>query len=142
MIETVTFEDVFPIWKMHLWPHRESAIESNSAMTWLGGIDMSLMLASATFWKFQNAVLSGHYGGMINGERAFRTRGLWVPPESRGQGVATSLMQTAFETARRENCVVVWTYPRKSSIGFYESNGFKRVGPWVDDQNCYAIAHL
>jgi GNAT superfamily N-acetyltransferase len=157
---TARFEEVLPIWQMELWPGRTSAIEPQSAMTWLGrngGIDMSLMSASPTFFIAKTdtrivGVLSGHFGGLIeqspgNGvqERAYRTRGLWVQSESRRQGVAQALMKAAFLQARTENCALVWTFPRQSSMNFYRAMGFHQEGEWHTGEfgpNCYAIARL
>lgn len=150
------------MWSRELWPGRVSPIESNSAMKWLGEIDMSLMQAVPTFWRVVRApqskndvvsqtvgVLSGHFGGIVNGHRSYRTRGLWVAESVRRHGVAMMLMNAAFDQARSENCDSAWTFPRASSMPFYESVGFKRVGAWVGvndanagefGPNCYALA--
>lgn len=147
------FEDVLPVWSSELWPGRTSAIEPTSAMKWLGGIDMSLMNSKPTFWCVSSeartnetssdartiGVLSGHFGGIISTdsgtERAYRTRGLWVAPESRGKGVARTLMQAAFEQASTENCTLVWTFPRQTSMPFYKSMGFSLVGSWIGNND-------
>lgn len=176
MIEQCPFESILPIWRDQLWPGRKSAIEAHSAMRWLGGIDMSLMSSAVSFWQSRLAttsqatldnsrslnpiaVLSGHFGGVIDAsqfglsskEKSYRTRGLWVSSAARRQGVARALMEAAFEQARREECSVVWTFPRESSLPFYNSLGFTQVGAMigVDDPgagefgpNCYAIAKI
>lgn len=130
-------------------------------MKWLGGIDMTLMSATASFWSVQLndgrtvGVLSGHFGGVIEGEpgvaRAYRTRGLWVANDVRRQGVAKLLMEAAFEQARNEKCPFVWTFPRETSMKFYESMKFARVGDWIAidnplagefGPNCYALTRL
>lgn len=162
-IEACQFEDVLPIWEKHLWPGRVSKIESNSAMKWQGGIDLELMQAEAKFWlarlrdsELPNdqqvvGVLSGHYGGLIDGVRSYRTRGLFVFPNYRGQGIAQALMAAAFTEARRLDYDVVWTFPRKSAMPAYEKMGFKRIGPWIGKEdpragefgpNCYATRYL
>ena len=159
--EPCLFEEILPIWSRELWPGRVSPIESNSAMKWRGGIDMSLMNAPATFWRLVRTgtkptpetilgVLSGHFGGEIESpaERSYRTRGLWVSPEVRRAGGASMLMTAAYDQALKEGCPTVWTFPRESSMPFYESMGFKRVGPWIGENdpgagefgpNCYAL---
>lgn len=164
--EPCSFEAILPTWEKELWPGRKSAIEPTSAMKWFGGIDMSLMQSSASFWRIvQTAdgailgVLSGHFGGLIDATdiglsaktSSYRTRGLWVSPSIRRAGAAGMLMTSAFEQARREKCASVWTFPRKSSMPFYESAGFIRVGEWIGENdpgagefgpNCYAVAKL
>lgn len=119
---------------------------------------MTLMSASPTFWRARISgspsggtapqivgVLSGHFGGVISiGEselqvdedvRSFRTRGLWVAATHRRQGTARLLMNAALEQAKRENCAAAWTFPRQSSMPFYESLGFVRIGPWIGEND-------
>lgn len=162
LCEACSFDDVLGAWSRELWPGRISKIESNSAMKWLGGTDMSLMQESPSFWRVVRAprnredtvrqtvgVLSGHFGGLIDGTRAYRTRGLWVAESVRRHGVGQMLMGAAFEQAGKERCSAIWTFPRQSSMAFYETMGFNRVGAWigVDDPgagefgpNCYALS--
>lgn len=168
-VESSNFEEVRPVWASELWPRRKSPIESNSAMRWLGGIEMELMTAPASFWAIREngaliAVLSGHFGGLIpdpeanaSGEipfsllRSYRTRGLWVHPSFRNRGAANALMKAARLQAQTENCTVLWTFPRQSSMPAYEKFGFKMVGGWIGANavgagefgpNCYAYLKL
>lgn len=164
--ESCSFEDILPTWEKELWIGRQSPIEPTSAMKWLGGIDMSLMRSAPSFWRIVQTqdgeilgVLSGHFGGTVmapslgipNLAGSYRTRGLWVSPSIRRAGAAGMLMSAAFDQARKEQCASVWTFPRQSSMSFYESAGFSRVGDWIgkDDAgagefgpNCYALAKL
>jgi len=172
VLEECRFEDVLPIWQASLWPGRLSKIESNSAMKWLGGIDLELMKAPASFWrvrlKKENldvGVLSGHFGGLIDIEnhgtgrlaetvrqvRSYRTRGLYVEPKFRAHGASKILMAAALEQAKRETCEVAWTFPRQSTMPVYEKLGFKMVSQWIGENdpgagefgpNCYAIRYL
>lgn len=167
VLEVCRFEDVLPIWQAMLWPGRVSKIEANSAMKWLGGIDLELMKAPASFWRLRLeneniniGVLSGHFGGLIGpggsfGERkevrSYRTRGLYVDPKFRGQGASRTLMTEALAQAKREACEVAWTFPRQSSMPVYGKLGFKMVGQWIGENapgaggfgpNCYALRHL
>jgi GNAT superfamily N-acetyltransferase len=162
VLEVCRFEDVLPIWQASLWPGRLSKIETNSAMKWLGGIDLELMKAPASFWRLRIekenltvGVLSGHFGGLIDREnrqvRGYRTRGLFVGPQFRGHGASKILMTAALAQANREACEVAWTFPRQSSMPVYEKLGFKMVGQWIGENdpgagefgpNCYAIKHL
>ncbi len=161
VLESCRFEDVLPIWQTHLWPGRISKIEPNSAMKWLGGIDLELMNAPAAFWWLRLdarviGVLSGHFGGLIevggrSGVRSYRTRGLYVDPEFRDLGCANALMKAAFAEARRNRCEVAWTFPRKAAMPAYEKMGFNMVGQWIGENdpgagefgpNCFALANL
>lgn len=159
VLEECRFEDVLPIWQEKLWPGRISKIESNSAMKWLGGIDLELMQAPASFWRIRPlektpgeaetatiAVLSGHFGGLIPAPqvgksdsakllRSFRTRGLFVAPEFRGLGAASVIMNAACTEATRSGCEVAWTFPRKIAMPAYEKMGFKMVGNWIGEND-------
>jgi GNAT superfamily N-acetyltransferase len=160
LVEQTTFEEVRAVWAQELWVGRKSPIESTSAMRWLGGIDMTLMDSPASFWAARAStessspivgVLSGHYGGMIDTSRSYRTRGLWVHERFRSQGLARQLIQAATEQALRENCTMLWTFPRQAAMGAYEKLGFQRVGDWIGvndpgagefGPNCYAFKTL
>jgi GNAT superfamily N-acetyltransferase len=159
VLEECRFEDVLPIWQSRLWPGRISKIESNSAMKWLGGIDLELMQAPASFWRIRTvekevnetpprviAVLSGHFGGIIpppvvqNSDstkliRSFRTRGLFVDPEYRGSGAASAIMKAALIEAKESGCEAAWTFPRKTAMPAYEKMGFKMVGNWIGEND-------
>ncbi len=109
------------------------------------------MHTTATFWVARSTsqpdlilgVLSGHFGGMINGRRSYRTRGLWVSETMRRHGVARALIDAAVDQAKVEGCAQLWTFPRKSSIAFYDSVGFKRMSEWTGGgefgPNLYAL---
>lgn len=161
-----SFEQVKAIWESELWAGRKSPIEPTSAMKWLGGIDMSLMQAAPSFWVVLEesesqspgrivGTLSGHFGGTIqlesNSLRSFRTRGLWVNSLFRKRGIARLLMSAASEQAEQEDCDVLWTFPRQSSMPAYERLGFQKFGEWIGSNdpgagefgpNCYALFDL
>jgi GNAT superfamily N-acetyltransferase len=165
-LESCEFKDVLPFWENELWPARKSPIEPCSAMQWLGGIDMTLMKSPPTFWRVVSTrtrcatsalgtntvgTLSGHFGGVIDGKRSYRTRGLWVSDAERRCGIGRLLMCSAFAQAKAENCEVVWTFPRSSAMPFYKSSGFLQFGARVGANdpgtgefgpNCYALATL
>ena len=158
IIERVSFEVVLPVWQSELWPGRRSPIEPTSAMRWLGGIEMNLMKEKPTFWLARDpqrpiirlGVLSGHRGGAFaDGTQIYRIRGLWVAPEERRSGVARRLIEAAVAQAQLEKCQAVWTFPRRDSLPFYESVGFKKQGDWIEDKtaaefgpNCFALLTL
>lgn len=157
----IDFHTARDVWSHNLWPGRQSPIEANSAMRWLGGIEMDLMSYPASFWGITTdlptkkiiGLLSGHFGGEIlvpefsHHTRSFRTRGLWVDPNYRLQGIARTLMQEAENQARIEECRALWTFPRKTSFLAYQRLGFQQAGNWLGENdpgagefgpNCYA----
>ena len=49
--------------------------------------------------------------------------------------------------AKKENCRIVWTMPRKSALFAYENVGFHKIGKWIDEgvefgPNCVAINEI
>ena len=57
------------------------------------------------------------------------------------------LLKLTISTAKKENCAVIWTMPRKDALFAYESVGFQKIGKWIDDgvefgPNCIAINQI
>ena len=57
------------------------------------------------------------------------------------------LLELTISTAKKENCLVIWTMPRKSALPAYESVGFRKIGGWIDEgvefgPNCIAIKQI
>ena len=148
----VTFQDILPIWQEKLWPDRESAIESHSAMTWPfswpdRAIDMSIFDYSACYWAVYDgektvAVNSGHRSSEVE----YRSRGIWVDPAHRGKGIANTLFCLLENQAIVEGCEMIWSIPRKTALPAYTKFGFMTVGDFLEtetsDANIYAIKRL
>ena len=141
MITEITFDDIFPIWRDRLWPGRVSAIQSNSSMKFLGGYDLHNKTYPATFFGY---VVDGKIVAVNSGHKchdnSYRSRGLLVFHEYRGQGIGQSILLATIEQARKENCDFVWSYPKKSSWRTYAAAGFELAGDWHDsemDVNAY-----
>lgn len=135
-------------WSTHLWPNRDSAIETHSAMTWPfegdpDAIDMSIFDYEPTFWGiFVNDDLVGVNSGHRTTQSQYRSRGLWVDPHCRGAGFAQLLFTVTHWQARQEGCEMVWSIPRQSALKSYTSFGFETVGGFfgteTSDSNIYA----
>jgi GNAT superfamily N-acetyltransferase len=125
VIETITFEEILPIWRDHLWPNRESAIEPNSAMCLHGGYDMYNMSTKPTFFAYKvDGKIAGVNSGHMCSERHYRSRGLFVFSEYRGMGIGTKLLMATIEQGRKENALLCWSYPRNTSWMTYHYAGF------------------
>lgn len=128
----ITFEEIYPIWNDYLWKGRQSKIESHSCMTWPGSnsheYDQTIFDQPVYFWGLRNhtgkiiAVNSGH----PTSDDDFRSRGLWVHPLYRRQGLATELLEAAIGVAERSNCKRIWTIPRVESAEVYFRAGFQQ----------------
>ena len=147
MITTITFDEVLPIWNTHLWPERESSIDTTSAMCYLGGYDLVNMDSMPTFFAY---VLEGEIAGVNSGhmckDRQYRSRGLYVFDKFRGKGIGTLLLTATIEQAKVENAVLCWSYPRKSSWKSYLAAGFELSSDWelseTSEANAYCVIKL
>ncbi|KPL06626.1 hypothetical protein AMJ86_07825 [bacterium SM23_57] len=142
--ETLRWIDVKPIWDSHLWPGRDS--EPVTSMKYLGGYDMEYKNQKPKFIGFTlggQIVATNSYVRTTGTE--WRSRGLWVHEDFRGQGNGELLLECMLKDIREEGGNMVWTLPRKEALGVYEKVGFIRSTGWKEHDwgtNCYAIACL
>lgn len=147
MITTITFDEVLPIWEKHLWPDRQSSIDTTSAMCYLGGYDLVNMQSSPTFFAY---MIDNEIAGVNSGHRTmnngYRSRGLYVLEKFRGMGIGTHLLKATIEQAKIEHCNMCWSYPRKSSWKSYLNAGFELASNWgsseTSDDNAYCVIKL
>jgi GNAT superfamily N-acetyltransferase len=144
MITTITFDEVLPIWNTHLWPNRQSSIDSTSAMCYLGGYDLVNTQSQPTFFTY---VIDNEIAGVNSGHKTmnegYRSRGLYVFEKFRGMGIGTQLLRATIYQAKIEHCNMCWSYPRKSSWKSYLNAGFELASDWeiseTSEANAYCI---
>lgn len=145
MIEIITFEEILPIWRNHLWPDRTSPIESNSAMCYKDGYDMFNMNTIPTFFAYKiNNEIAGVNSGHMCKDNQYRSRGLFVFEKFRGLGIGTKLLIATIEQGRKENAHMCWSYPRDSSWKTYSSAEFLLDGAFSISEtgnNAYCYYH-
>lgn len=138
VIETITFEEILPIWKNHLWPERTSPIEPNSAMVYLGGYNMSNMKTTPTFFAYKiDGKIAGVNSGHMCANKQYRSRGLYVFEEYRGMGVGTKLLLATIQQGRREAATMCWSYPRFDSWKTYDNAGFRLTSEYIEGETGY-----
>lgn len=138
-VKQITFQEILPIWRDQLWPNRVSKIETHSAMTWPythinQSYDMNAFSYPVTFFGIYDqenliAVNSGH----LTTQTEYRSRGLWVDPDYRGNKLAQTILLATIDQAKQENAKMIWSIPRLSALPAYERVGFKTVGEIVDE---------
>jgi len=148
----ISFDQILPIWRNELWPDRQSAIETHSAMTWPYSwpdkeIDMEIFNYDATFFGvFSKQKLIGVNSGHKSSEVEYRSRGIWVDPAFRKTGVAQTLFDMTAEQALTEGCEMIWSIPRKTALKAYTKFGFMTVGDFFNtetsDANIYVLKRL
>lgn len=147
-LKEIQFEEVLSIWERHLWPNRTSPIKPMSSMTYDGDHDMSIYskFKPTFFGAYHNNQLIGVNSGHRTDRDYYRSRGLYVCTDYRQNGIATLLLTTTIDQARKENCKFVWTCPRLVSMKAYKKAGFRQVSSWDYSMefgpNCYCIKDL
>ena len=147
----IDFPTIHEIWRNKLWPGRTSSIETHSAMTWpyasKDPYDMAIFENTASFFGvFAEGTLVGVNSGHKTSDTYYRSRGLWVDPNFRKQGIAQMLFQMTEQQAIDERCFFMWSIPRKTALTAYQRFGFSTVGGFFNtetsDSNIYVIKHL
>lgn len=147
MIKTISWNNIVNIWENNLWPTRRSPIETNSAMSYLEGVDMYNMYTTPTYFGYIiDNVIVGVNSGHKCSDDSYRSRGLWVNPDYRKKGIGTALLLETIEQAIKENSDFVWSFPRYSSWNTYKKAGFKLSSDWMSsetsERNAYCIKKL
>ena len=139
----IPYQDIVPFWDK-LWPTHN--YEAHSAMCYLGGY-LAWPPKEIYYYAVQNS--QGDIVGVNSchdtGAYTVRSRGLWVDPKYRGQGLGTTLLTHAVAWAEERNYWAVWSYPKQSAWPAYASAGFVRQGSWITDGaavNSYAIRFI
>jgi predicted GNAT family N-acyltransferase len=139
----ITWEDIKPIWATELWSGRVN-VEPVTSMKYLGGHDMELKKKTPHFiGVFKNDELVGVNSFVRTSKTQFRSRGLWVNPEHRGNGYAQELLYWMKSEVLALGGWTIWTLPRQASYSTYASVGFIQTTPYTElewGNNCYALA--
>lgn len=146
LVKEISFEEILYIWSNFLWKERKSTIEKNSAMTYLGGLDMSNMYSKPTFIAaIESNRIIGVNSGHLCKDNGYRSRGLYVHEQYRKKNVGYSLLCETIEIAKKEKADYVWSYPKQTSWKTYQKAGFVLSSPWEMSElgyNAYCIQTL
>lgn len=146
MIVQIDFDTIYPIWTNKLWPERVSKIEPTSAMSYLKGFECKNLSQTPIFFSYQiNNIILGVNSGHMCHDRSYRSRGLYVFPEFRKQGIARELLIACINQAKVENASFVWSYPKQSALPAYLAAGFTLSSEWEKSElgiNAYVRKEL
>lgn len=137
------FNDIYEIWASKLWPNRTTQILPLSSMKRGGGYDMSIYLSNPKFlavldtsFKNERKIVAVNSFFRTDHDE-YRSRGLWVDPDYRGQKIGTLIMSETIDRVSRSRPLseekILWTIPRQSAMPFYKSCGFVRTSGWFDE---------
>lgn len=131
MISNTTFDVINEIWSKELWPNRKSIITPTSAMNYLEGYDLINMTYNPTFICYLvEEEIAGVNSGHLCMDGSYRSRGLFVYPKYRKQGIGPKLLLATIDQGRKENARFVWSYPRNTSWETYKKAGFELTTDW------------
>jgi N-acetylglutamate synthase-like GNAT family acetyltransferase len=135
MIDLVDYEIILDIWQNHLWSNRISKIESHSAML----LDRSYSIKNfdyvpSYFVYLKDNKIAGCNSGHMCSDGTFRSRGLFVFEEYRGNRIGVELLERTIQQARTEHASCIWSYPRQSSWNTYCKAGFTLVDEWENSE--------
>lgn len=148
-IERITWEQIYPIWRDKLWPGRETEIKPTNGIVLLGGFDKGIEKNTPTFFGVfvDDGELVGVNSGFKTSATEYRSRGLYVEPEYRRQGIAQLLLYAAQEQAILEGCELMWSMPRYTALVAYQKFGFTKESNFFDEKvefgpNCFAVKRI
>lgn len=144
-IQEITYEQCLTLWNQ-LWANRVSPIEPTSAMTFSHTSQRSYTtnVGTPTFLgAFVNEQLVGVNSIHDVDENQQRSRGLFVLPEFRSNGIATKLLKATIACRKPGRCL--WSYPKDSALPTYVRAGFRVItdriyDPVEDKWNYYVKA--
>jgi len=148
MIKKTTFDEIFPLWKYGLWPCRKSEIKPTNGIIFKGGFDKEIEKNTPTFFgAFINDECVGVNSGFATSESSYRSRGLYVVPKYREEGVGHKLLYAIQKQCITEGYELLWSMPRKESLLVYLTFGFKKVSKFFDENvefgpNCFVSKKL
>ena len=101
---------------------------------------MSNMITHPTFFGYiqDNKIVGVNSGHAC--EDNYRSRGLWVEPGYRNQGIGTILLKATIDQGVSEGFDLIWSYPRNTSWPTYRSAGFKLTSKWQTSETSEANA--
>lgn len=133
-LQEISHEAIHPLWTNGLWPSRPTKELYMSAMLYGGGYDSEISKKyRPRFWGIyhQNRLVAVN-SGFQTSPHHYRSRGLYVEEEFRRRGLATMLLGTCHDEARRLGCSTLWSFARLTALSAYLHAGFQRR-----DENIY-----
>lgn len=147
-IRPITFEEIVPYWKKHLWSDWDNISRINAytqkdycyrTAKYLTTEQLVKIFKPIYVACFIDDDIVGVESGYKTNIDYYRIRGLWVDKAHRRKGIATELVRH-FECLSKER--YIWSIPRETALDFYLNYGFKVTGiPEISttDQNYFVV---
>ena len=140
----IKWEEVVPLWRQ-LWYPKDD-IQKRSGRLLLFGFDRSIITDDSIEVTYFGADIDGKIVGVNSGFSPkpfeYRSRGLYVLPEYRKQGIAQELFQATENEGKKGEYMTLWSIPRKSALPAYLKFGFKLLSDFHNGefgQNCFVM---
>ena len=168
-IREISWEEIKSIWEEHLWPDKRGGITPIQNWYWREGRNKVWMDKTISQKHKNGELIPIFFGAIYSGPTItldfekivgvnsgfmsgtsdqiyYRSRGLWVNPKHRKQGVASMLLNATIEDAKKKECNWIWTCPREGAMSVYRNAGFSKVSEWFTNSqygpNCIAAKYL
>lgn len=134
-----------PLWQL-LWPNTDN-IQPMSSIKYLGSYDIDIYTKfKPTFLGlYNNEILIGSISGHKSSHEDYRIRGIYILPEYRSKGLSKILFDAIILQAQKENCLLIWSLPKKESIYAYLNKNFKKSTNYFQTTyglNCFVYKHI
>lgn len=142
-LSEIDFDLAKSYWNKTLWVDRD--IKPVSSMLYSSGYNMNvynLEISMPVYLAiFNNNEMIAINSVFNSDDDELRSRGLYVNPLFRGQGLSSLLLNKSLAIGKNRNCKYCWTLPKKESFYAYEKVGFIKTSEWQTFDygvNCYA----
>jgi len=126
-IKIIHYNVIHPYWKL-LWPHMKVTAPI-SVIDYLGIINHSLLRYSPTYIAaYKDNKIVGVNSYIRTSDDMHRTRGIWVSPDERKNGVGSLLLNYVSEVVDTK----IWSMPRQSAFKLYINNGYKQTSQFFE----------
>jgi GNAT superfamily N-acetyltransferase len=143
-IRKITFEEVLSFWKQ-LWCPKND-IQKRSGTLLLFGFDKNIItddnIEVTYFGVSINNKIVGVNSGFSPRPFEYRSRGLYVLPKYRKQGISQKLLRATEDEGKKKGYIILWSMPRKSALSAYLKFGFKILSEFYDGEfgkNCFVM---
>jgi len=134
VINKITYEDIYEYWKL-LWDYKflpKSGVILFNLNERNGSIHENEDIEVSFFGAFINDKIVGVNSGFCPDSNQYRSRGLYVLPEYRRQGIAYELLKATEAQGKKEGKFLLWSVPRQSALSVYLKYGFKQASNFFE----------
>jgi GNAT superfamily N-acetyltransferase len=137
MIKEISFSEICTLWD-ELHPGRKHKMFSTMCLYGYNNWHKTEKVMTHYFGYYIDDKLVGVNSGHTTALITFRSRGLYVLPEYRNQGIGLKLLKHTIKFGfEKYTDDIVWSYPRKEALNVYEKAGFKKISDF--EQGTYGI---